>query len=713
MPDDLRKALLAASAILRENHVTYEVDGIAYATDDDLPTTESLATTMSEIADTDRQARLAVSETTEFPLTDEQRAVCLHAKGPSLVIAGAGTGKTRTASERVRQLIQWGEPAASIMLLTFTNAAAREMIQRVAATVGTLQASCITAGTFHSVAMKVLRQTMWQGITPSQFEIISPTEELDILRLVRADQRNGDRKMQAWRLIDVYDAMRIHDLDMIDAARQCIPETSRDNDLLAFVCNVVCALDTQKRNAGKLDFTDLLVLWLRALEEYPECCGNVRHLIVDEAQDMDGLQHRILNAMMRNMATKDCMLIGDAAQSIYGWRGSDVHAFDQFAERTNATIYKLSTNFRSKAPITDIANAVLENADIKSVTKLVSGVEGEAAVVMATPEDESEEADVAANVVRAATDAGLSVAVLSRTSSSPSFMRTDALLNDLPHSVRGGKRISDRTEVMDAMAFFRFKGSVMSPWSLARLLRTYDNIGDETATNIVSLAQKGYTAVECLTENGYVKTDKKGIRAASVRAACADLLAKYTAIKNATWPETMTLCCDYAAEIAERLAEKEKRKQLNRRPTGQRGGYLSEVDKIEKELEAKRQRLAIVRELAQTSESEETFADTFALESAPTPTDDNLATLSTIHSAKGLEWDVVVVLDTHDANFPGRDMGEAAEESRRCLYVAVTRAKSMLVLLRPETTAWSKGAPTALSRYLLPAARLDVFKRKC
>jgi superfamily I DNA/RNA helicase len=175
----------------------------------------------------------------------------------------------------------------------------------------------------------------------------------------------------------------------------------------------------------------------------------------------------------------------------------------------------------------------------------------------------------------------------------------------------------------------------------------------------------------------------------------------------------MTLCCDYAAEIAERLAEKEKRKQLNRRPTGQRGGYLSEVDKIEKELEAKRQRLAIVRELAQTSESEETFADTFALESAPTPTDDNLATLSTIHSAKGLEWDVVVVLDTHDANFPGRDMGEAAEESRRCLYVAVTRAKSMLVLLRPETTAWSKGAPTALSRYLLPAARLDVFKRKC
>jgi len=608
-------------------------------------------------------------------LNEEQRAVVLGGDGPCVVLAGAGSGKTRTIVYRVAHLISQGVPPDRILLLTFTNKAAGEMMHRIGELLGsTLSGGSggVYGGTFHSTANRMLRAFADRvGFTPN-FSIL---DEEDARELLKAGLKelglSGDAKrFPSPAVVKELQSFSINAMRPLEEAVQM--KHPRFLPLLPELRRAIEIYDTKKRAANAMDFDDMLVNLNKLLTNDSNAreriAGRFDYLLVDEYQDTNPLQAAIVG--MLTGPKRNVLVVGDDAQSIYSFRAADVRNILDFPKHyPDAKVFKLQTNYRSTPEILALANDVIaKNVDqfpkeLKSVKKSDAKP-----VVVPTASGTAEAAFIAERISRVL-DEGLpsrEIAVLFRATFHSQALEFELMKRGIEYDYRGGVKFFDRAHVKDALAFMRISANFNDEAAWLRVLSLQQGVGDVMAGKIFRMMRE------------------------------AGSLAKATLA-----PVEQALGARAARGWRDLKATLDKVLEADGKPTAIVKAVLKSayVDYLENQYPNWRERLEDVEQLA-TFAAEYDKAEDLLSETA---LDDQSfkgaergghqrriprIVLSTIHQAKGLEWDTVFLIHLTNTSFPNRKAAleeNGLEEERRLFYVAVTRAKRHLYLCWPQT----------------------------
>ncbi len=610
---------------------------------------------------------------TGWRLTDEQRAAATHDGGHLLVVAGAGTGKTTALTARLVHLVGSGCDPGRILLLTFSRRAAGELLQRAEAAAGHAVTRQTWGGTFHAVANRLLRRHgRALGLDPS-FTVLDAGDSAGLLALVReelAEAREADRTSAP--------ALR---------RRRAKPETmaailSRVVNSRTPVSAVVprhfpwCAAEiddlratfagytARKRASQVLDFDDLLLCW-QALLEAPGAGEELRtrfdHVLVDEYQDTNALQAEILAGLAGGGAR--ITAVGDDAQAIYGFRAADVRNILDFPSRFGAEVVRLEQSQRSTPPLLAFTNAVIAEAPERHEKQLWSARAGSVRPAIVTCADEGVQSAAVCERLLDHLERGTPLrgqAVLVRTGHHTDLLELELSVRGIPYVKYGGLRFLEAAHVKDLVAALRLVENPRDEVAWSRVLQLIDGVGPATARRMVLEA----------TTNGFdarvALLDQPPQLTATVAAAVTELAS---ALVDAASPEMV----GRAGTQVDRI-----RRWLDPHVASRHGDGAARLADLDQ--------LTVV---AAGAASLGHFLVDLALDppastgdlAGPPLRDDDTLTVSTIHSAKGLEWDVVHVLHLADGCVPsdmatGDDAG--VEEERRLLYVALTRARDAL-----------------------------------
>ena len=593
-------------------------------------------------------------------LNEAQRTAATAGAGPHRVIAGAGTGKTRTLVHRVAWLLEQGVPPAGIVLLTFTRRAAREMLQRASRQVGA-RAHGVRGGTFHSFAHRVLRRHAERiGRTP-QFTVLDRGDAEELVGLVRSrlglGGRGSRRFPQARALLAMFSAAINTGQSLEEVIAAQYPRYRRDLHDIDAVREGYNAL---KASQDAVDFDDLLVFLGQLLARDPvarkEISGACAHVLVDEYQDVNRLQARI--ACLLSVVHGNLMVVGDEAQSIYAFRGASVdHILDFDRLFPNATTTILTQNYRSTAPVLGLANGVLRSFSRGVDKQLVSEVgEGPSPQLVAV-EDVDKQADYVVERVLSLREEGVGLdgqAVLARSGMQLHAVELALSRANIPFRKYGGLRLTEAAHVKDVLALLRVSVNPRDTLAWLRVLPWCENVGKTTAQRIAEARGAGDTSpLSTMTRRKAPELDQLEALVAELTPLSSDPEGALVAAIDGLRP---FLVRNYD-DPDERIRELESLLSL--------AGRFEDVPRLVSELA-----------LEPPQRAEATRAE-----------DEELLTLSTIHSAKGLEWRSVLLIGLGDGAFPSGfalDDPEAIEEERRLLYVAVTRAKRHLALVQPR-----------------------------
>ena len=609
-------------------------------------------------------------------LNPEQRAAATHGGGPLLILAGAGTGKTTTLSARVAWLIEQGTPAERIVLLTFTRRAAREMHQRVRTMTGGRPG--VLGGTFHSVAHRFVRlHAASLGLGP-QFAVLDAGDAADLLDLIREEHGHARERRRFPRpgtLLDIYSRTVNFGRPLAAVVAESFPWCE---DHVEAMAGLFKAYGARKRALGILDLDDLLLYW-RALAQ-DEVVGPVLedsfdHVLIDEYQDVNGLQVEIVRSLRRRR--RELTVVGDDLQAIYGWRAASADHILSFREHfPEAAMVALERNYRSGGPILGTANALAGDFKRAYRKRLRAERAAGAAPKLVYCRDDSAQAVEVCERVLEAREQGIDLrrqAVLMRTSHDSDLLELELQRRQIPFVKYGGLRYLEAAHVKDLLALFRLLDNPRNELAWFRVLQLLDGVGPVTARKAT-----------------------KELLAGGTWPAAAPLIDALDAARDAESPgQQAELLRDALAPLIE-----------ERYPDG-----AVRLEDLERLVAAARQ----AHDLGH-------FASELALDppqssgdlAGPPHLDEDYLVLSTVHSAKGLEWEAVHVLALYDGNFPA-DMAcgsaESIEEERRLLYVAITRARRRLHLYvpvryyhRPHGRDDAHGFGKA-SRFLTPAVR--------
>jgi DNA helicase II / ATP-dependent DNA helicase PcrA len=616
----------------------------------------------------DRSARRWLDE-----LNPEQRAAATHAGGPLLILAGAGTGKTTTLCARVAWLLSEGVPADRILLLTFTRRAAREMVERARVLVerAAPHAGLVVGGTFHSVGHRMVRlHASSVGLDPG-FGVLDAGDAADLLDFVRQEQGHAASRRRfprAQTMLDIYSRAVNAQMPLAEVLAESFPWCAEHREALA---ETFRAYGARKRALGLVDLDDLLVYW-RALaaDEVigPRMAGAFEHVLVDEYQDVNGLQVDIVRSLRR--AKPELTVVGDDFQAIYGFRaGSARHILDfpeQFPDAHTAT---LERNYRSSGPILDVANAVSEQDLMGFPKRLWTEQEGGQQPELVLARDEGEQAGEVCDRVISAREEGMDLrrqAVLFRTGHDSDLLELELTRRGIPFVKYGGLRFLDAAHVKDLIALLRLVDNPADEVSWFRLLQLLDGVGPIRARRVLdALRSPG---------GGPPDVNRWHLAAAHVpesalphAGAVIEALAAAGSGSTATAGAQVERCCAALAPLI-RL----------RYPDG--AVRVSDLDQLAAAARSAEDVRHFVSELVLDPPS--SSADL----AGPPHLDEDYLVLSTVHSAKGLEWDAVHLIGAYDGNFPA-DMSTANEEGiaeeRRLFYVALTRACRRLCVYVP------------------------------
>ena len=609
-------------------------------------------------------------------LNPEQRAAATHDRGPLLILAGAGTGKTTTLSARVAWLIEQGTAPERIVLLTFTRRAAREMLQRVRTMTGGRAA--VLGGTFHSVAHRFVRMHASSlGLGP-QFAVLDAGDAADVLDLIREEHGHARERRRFPRpgtLLDIYSRTVNFGRPLADVVAESFPWCE---DHVEAMANLFKAYSARKRALGALDLDDLLLYW-RALAQ-DEVIGQALedsfdHVLIDEYQDVNGLQVEIVRSLRQR--ARELTVVGDDLQAIYGWRAASADHILSFREHfPDAAVVTLERNYRSGESILGTANALAGDFRRAYRKQLRAERAGGSAPQLVFCRDDSAQAIEVCERVLEAREQGMDLrrqAVLMRASHDSDLLELELQRRQIPFVKYGGLRYLEAAHVKDLLAMFRLLDNPRNELAWFRVLQLLDGVGPVTARKATT---------ELLAGETWPKAEP--------------LLDALDAARHAEGPgEQAELLRDALAPLIE-----------ERYPDG----AVRLID-LERLVQAARQAPDLGH-----------FASELALDppqssgdlAGPPHLDEDYLVLSTVHSAKGLEWEAVHVLALYDGNFPA-DMAcgsaESIEEERRLLYVAITRARRRLHLYVPvryyhrpygRDDAHGYGKP---SRFLTPAVR--------
>ncbi len=604
----------------------------------------------------------------ECELNEQQVAAVMHPGGPILALAGAGTGKTRTLVYRACRLIEDGVPPGRILLLTFTNKAAREMLGRVEQLVEH-GGSRVTGGTFHAAGHRILRRFAdLLGYTP-RFSIVDREDSVDLMGAAQADVTTEIPSVRAPRprlLVELYSFVinTGRPLDEVLAGRA--PQFADQGETMAEVFRRYLE---RKRRADLMDFDDLLLNWLLLLTRHASAREELRrrfdHILVDEYQDTNRLQADIVDAMLG--PERNLMVVGDDAQSIYGFRGAEFDNILGFPERhPGCTVLRLETNYRSVPPILALANASIAH-NRRQFAKVLrperSG--GEMPLEIALPTPEAQAAHVADRLLELREEGYEleEMAVLYRNHAHSLDLQVELTKRNIPFRVRSGLRFFEHRHVKDVLAHLRFVDNPRDEVAFARLVKLRDGFGPRLAARLWDRLASGPDPVQAL-----VRLEPGEL--ALPRAATGSLAELRLLVGELSAASLLAQPGEAVRHVVESFYAQWARAHLEAA-----GARIEDLEQ-----------LALFADGypdINTFLSEVTLLNDLSGEDAAVGPPDEMLTLSTVHQAKGIEWRAVFVIWLAEGRFPGFRMDDE-EEERRLFYVAVTRARDRLFLVRPE-----------------------------
>jgi DNA helicase-2/ATP-dependent DNA helicase PcrA len=632
-------------------------------------------------------------------LNPQQLEVVMAGEGAILVIAGAGTGKTRTLVFRVARLLERGVPPDEIMLCTFTNKAAREMLKRVEELIGS-QARQVLGGTFHHVANRILRDYADRIGYESSYSILDEEDSQDLLATCQAEYKpRGDRFLPRPAAIIEPISFAINTLQPLD---QVILHHSPE--LLPFLDDIVAlARDfrDRKRKCNAMDFDDLLLNLKILLEDQndvlKDISGKLEHTLVDEYQDTNALQCAIVDLFARQNG--NLTVVGDDAQSIYSFRGADPNNILRFIERwPDAMLFKLEQNYRSSPQILALANNAIRH-NRQQVPKELFGNQpnGPLPALIPVPDNDTQAAFVAQRVIELAEE-GISLdtmAVLYRAHHHSLELQVELTRRKIPYLVRSGVRFFEQAHIKDVLAYLRIFENSHDELSWMRVLKLQPGIGRQLASRIFDELKQDSNPLEYLVKRfGVEKIPKRG------RDAIQKLISFFT-----TYLDKET---DTPGRVIQAVLDQGYRELL----TGMYANPKVRADDLERLAD-----YADRFDSIQSFLSELHLLASFGTEEVVGSKElDEHLILSSIHQAKGLEWKVVYIIGLNEGGFPHPrallDAGGEAEE-RRLFYVALTRAKEELYLVYPMAVDRSGGRRVLLrpSRFLEEVSSNEYVER--
>ncbi|MHB8522398.1 MAG: ATP-dependent helicase [Limisphaerales bacterium] len=653
-------------------------------------------------------------------LNEQQYAAVTAPPGPVLVIAGAGAGKTRTLTYRVAYLLEQGVPADRILLLTFTNKAAKEMMRRVADLLGGALA-VLWGGTFHAVGARILRRHAEALGYQSDFTIL---DREDAKHLLSACITDADIDIKATRFPK---AEVLADLFSLAVNRQ-----KTISEMLAEEYEYFTALAPQidevnrryvarKRATNVVDFDDLLVGWLKLLEDHAELRERYQRqfqfILVDEYQDTNKLQADLIDLLAARH--HNVMVVGDDSQSIYSWRGANFKNILQFPQRyPDAKVYKIEVNYRSTPEILTVANAAIAPNVHQFAKQLAPVRPSSVKPILVTCNDANEQAEFVAQRVLELREEGVDMnkmAVLYRAHFHAMELQLELTRRNIPFSITSGIRFFEQAHIKDVAAHLKLVGNPRDELAFKRLSQLLPGIGGKGADKLWRLFQAGNRgqgtgvgdkqaeAARQAASAGEAATPKRKTKdlapgaspspltphpsplhsVAVALQACAAAVPKKAAVAWAQFTATIAQLetepvCHQPANMIELIIEAGYEDFLKTNYAN----YRSRVEDLEQLANFALQFPSTQEFLTQLS----LLSNLEAEDNRPASTDTEQLRLSTIHQAKGLEFDVVFVIMLCDGLFPSArslNRPENEEEERRLFYVAITRARNELYLSYP------------------------------
>ncbi|MGO8906802.1 MAG: ATP-dependent helicase [Solirubrobacteraceae bacterium] len=606
-------------------------------------------------------------------LNAEQRAAATHSGGPLLILAGAGTGKTTTLCARVAWLLAEGVPAERILLLTFTRRAAREMVERAGALAERVvpNAGRIVGGTFHSVAHRMVRaHASSLGLAPG-FGVLDASDACDLFDFVRQQKGHAASRRRfprAQTMLDIYSRTVNAQTPLAEVLAESFTWCEEHRDALA---DIFRAYGARKRALNLLDLDDLLLYW-RALaaDEVigPRIADGFDHVLVDEYQDVNGLQVDIVRELRRGHP--GLTVVGDDFQAIYGFRAASARHILDFPEQFPGThTVTLEQNYRSTTPILAVANAVSEQDRLGFPKRLWTEREGGQPPELVFPRDESEQAGEVCARVLAAREEGMELraqAVLFRTGHDSDQLELELTRRGIPFVKYGGLRFMEAAHVKDLIALLRLADNPADEVSWFRVLQLLDGVGPTRARRVLDTLRA--------PDGGPQQLERWPDAAAHIPEGSlehADALITALAAAGAGGSDT-------AAAQVERLSTALAPLIRLHYPDG--AIRVADLDQLAAAARGAPDVRHFVSELVLDPPA--SSADL----AGPPHLDEDFLVLSTVHSAKGLEWDAVHLIAAYDGNFPA-DMNTATKEGiaeeRRLLYVALTRPRRRLHVYIP------------------------------
>lgn len=612
-------------------------------------------------------------------LNDEQYAAATAPAGPSLVIAGAGAGKTRTLTYRVAYLLETGLRPENILLLTFTNKASKEMMARVSSLME-MPRPGFWGGTFHSIGHKILRQHAEEiGFTP-EFTIMDREDARDLLKSCLG-KLDVDIKASRFPKADMLINMFSLQVNLAEPLEKIILERYEQfTELTEKIQELFGIYTEKKRESNCMDFDDLLILWLKLLKNSPEVLAiyqeKFQAILVDEYQDTNLVQGEIVDTLAA--VHKNVMVVGDDSQSIYGWRGANFENIISFPERFPGTvIYKIETNYRSTPEILNYANQAIA-ANVRQYKKALKPVRDHGMKpVVVTTGNSSEQAQFVAQRVLELRDEGIELeemAVLYRSHFHCLEVQMEFTSRNIPFLITSGIRFFEQAHIKDVVALLKILCNPRDEVSFKRVTmllpglgaKSADKIWDDFITRIFDRPPERNEIPERLAEV-VPSIPKRGVEAWS---QLVETTRQMLSGDNARSPGAQIhLVVDaFYRDYAEKVFENARHRidELD-----ELANFAGQFDSIEE----------FLGQLALLSELENDNSETSR------HVDEEKIRLTTIHQAKGLEFKVVFVIMMTEGLFPNFRALESAdgrEEERRLFYVSVTRAKDQIYLIWPK-----------------------------
>ena len=641
-------------------------------------------------------------------LNKEQLEAAKTTTGALLILAGAGSGKTKVLTSRIAYMIQNGAIAGKILAVTFTNKAAKEMKERLSSILGENIVKYMWVGTFHSICGRILRQDIENYSFQSgkkldkNFSIYDETDSMAVIKQA-VKKLNLDDKIYQPKLIKAVISNAKN--KMQDAYTFATFARDFKSQKIASVFELY---ENTLNNNNAIDFDDMLMLCVKLLEQNPEVrakyYNKFQHILVDEYQDTNQAQYQLVKALYTNLQPnipqeRSLCVVGDVDQSIYSWRGADFRIIMNFQnDFPNVKLVKLEQNYRSTANILNAANAIIENNE-ERVDKVLYSQKGDGEkITLYEAQDEADEANFIVRAIRDTSDNYNQFAVLYRTNAQSRALEEALIAAGIPYRIYGGLKFYDRKEIKDAIAYLKLIYNQDDSQSLRRIINVPKRaIGETTLKHLQDYADAGDMSLfSAIMDVDNISTIKSGT-ATKLKDFATLILKLKEAESRYSLPEFLSLVLEKSGYLHELQAS----------------GTDEDVTRIEN-----LQELVNVANEFEPEELDNTLGEFLAQVSLVSDIDGmdeiaNNVTLMTLHASKGLEFPIVFLAGCDEGIFPSARCSNSLselEEERRLMYVGVTRAENKLYLTTAKRRQmWGEYKYYSPSRFLaeIPAQLLD------